>query len=404
MAVIQAILAGGIFINPLCTILQPQIYFTGVVSINWSSIRIILIAVFIIRICLYQALGHIGIVNNALPGGIRCSQSKINTTVLINIRGMCIFRALHGHNVADNFNLALLRFHILYININCAAVACQRIVGLDEFTKVFDRIFFSVRSNDTGRIAYQRNGSQVIRMYTFSGIICTYIDSSTAYSNVYVTINSNIATCIANAESTGLPACAGIIGVIAIIHANCTARTYITMHIFGNNAPGIGRIILAHFNVTVNNQISTVSNGNTHRGIVRGGSNIQITVDSNLTAALTAASYKTIHTSIWIMLVVGLVNVKRTFATICAYVIKDVAVFVTLRGCNTIIILYRKRVVLTLEIIDNSVSSFVELYRIAIVSEDIKITIDIASKRISIFCSKNRCYEKARCTGRQENT
>ena len=176
------------------------------------------------------------------------------------------------------------------------------------------------------------------------------------------------------------------------------------MHIFGNNAPGIGRIILAHFNVTVNNQISTVSNGNTHRGIVRGGSNIQITVDSNLTAALTAASYKTIHTSIWIMLVVGLVNVKRTFATICAYVIKDVAVFVTLRGCNTIIILYRKRVVLTLEIIDNSVSSFVELYRIAIVSEDIKIIIDIASKRISIFCSKNRCYEKARCTGRQENT
>ena len=400
MAVIQAILAGSIFINPLRTVLQPQIYFTGVVSINWSSIRIILIAVFIIRICLYQALGHIGIVNNALPGGIRCSQSKINTTVLINIRGMSIFRALHGHNVADNFNLALLRFHILYININCAAVACQRIVRLDEFTKAFDRIFFSVRSNDTGRIAYQRNGSQVIRMYTFSGIICTYIDSSTAYSNVYVTINSNIATCIANAESTGLPACAGIIGVIAIIHGNCTARTYITMHIFGNNAPGIGRIILAHFNVTVNNQISTVSNGNTHRGIVRGGSNIQITVDSNLTAA----SYKTIHTSIGIPLVVGLINVKRTFATICAYVIKDVAVFVTLRGCNTIIILYRKRVVLTLEIIGNSVSSFVELYRIAIVSEDIKIIIDNTSKRISIFCSKNRRYEKARCTGRQKNT
>ena len=297
-----------------------------------------------------------------------------------------------------------MRFHILYIDINCAAVACQRIVGLDEFTKAFDRIFFSVRSNDTCRIAYQRNGSQIIRIHTFLSIIGTYIDSSTAYSNVYVTINSNIATCIANAESTGLPARAGIIGVIAIIHGNCTARTYITMHIFGNNAPGAGRIILAHFNVTVNNQISIVSNGNTNRGIVRGSSNIQITVDSNLTANLSAASYKTIHTSIGIILVVGLVNVKRTFATICAYVIKDVAVFVTLRGCNTIIILYRKRMVLTFEIIGNSVSSLIQLYRIAIVSDDIKIIINIAGKRLIVFSSKNRCYEKARCTGRQENT
>ena len=402
MAVIQTILTGSIFINPLCTILQPQIYFTGVVSINWSSIRIILIAVFIIRICLYQALGHIGIVNNALPGGIRCSQSKINTAVLINIRGMCIFRALHGHNVADNFNLALLRFHILYININCAAVACQRIVRLDEFTKAFDRILFSVRSNDTGRIAYQRNGSQIIRMHTFSGIICTYIDSSTAYSNVYVTINSNIATCMANAKSTWLPACAGIIGVIAIIHATCTAaRTYITMHIFGNNAPWIGRIILAHFNITVNNQVSTFSNGNTCRSIVRGGSNIQVTIDSNLTAT----SYKTIHTIIGIILVVGLVNVKCTFTAIISYIIKDVIMVITISiGSNRILILYCKRMILTFEIISNGVGGRIITYFVAIRLDNALICLDDTCKWISVFCSKNRCYEKARCTGCQENT
>ena len=258
IACIKAILTGSIFINPLCTILQPQIYFTGVVSINWSSIRIILIAVFILRICLYQALGHIGIVNNALPGGIRCSQSKINTTVLINIRGMSIFRALHGHNVADNFNLALLRFHILYININCAAVACQRIVGLNEFSKAFDRILFSVRSNDTGIIAYQRNGSQVIRMYTFSGIICTYIDSSTAYSNVYVTINSNIATCIANAESTGLPERTGIVRICRI-HACRAARSDISMDILRDDAPWIIGITFFHGHISIDDQISTIA-------------------------------------------------------------------------------------------------------------------------------------------------
>ena len=73
MAVIQAILTGSIFINPLRTILQPQVYFTGMVSINRRHIRVVPptksyigIRNIIVQIC---------IINNTFPRRITGSQS-----------------------------------------------------------------------------------------------------------------------------------------------------------------------------------------------------------------------------------------------------------------------------------------------------------------------------------------
>ena len=55
---IKTILARSIFINPLCAVLQPQVYLT----------------------CFFST----GIVNNTLPEGILCSQAKIDASVPIN--------------------------------------------------------------------------------------------------------------------------------------------------------------------------------------------------------------------------------------------------------------------------------------------------------------------------------
>ena len=92
-------------------------------------------------------------------------------------------------------------------------------------------------------------------------------------------------------------------------------------------------------------------------------------------------------------------------APICAYVIKDIFVIATICvSGNTISILNIKRVVLTFKIVGNSIGRLIKLYRIAVSTDNGFIVFNNACKRISIFCSKNRCYEKARCTGCQENT
>ena len=63
------------------------------------------------------------------------------------------------------------------------------------------------------------------------------------------------------------------------------------MNIIGNNAPRIFCIILAHFYITVDNQVALIGCRNTNRRIFRGGSDIQITVHNNLTASCNKASY-----------------------------------------------------------------------------------------------------------------
>lgn len=92
-------------------------------------------------------------------------------------------------------------------------------------------------------------------------------------------------------------------------------------------------------------------------------------------------------------------------AAICAYVIKDIFVIATICvSGNTIRIFNRKRVVLTLKIVGNSIGRLIKLYRIAVSTDNGFIVFNNTGKRFSIFCSKNRCYENARCTGCQENT
>ena len=124
---IKTTLTGSIFINPLRAVLQPQIYFT----------------------CFFST----GIINNTLPGGILCGQADVKTAVLISHSIFGLIRSLHCQNVTDHFYLAALCFKVLHIDINRAAIACQRIVRLDEFDEAFNKILFSIWRINTCRLA-----------------------------------------------------------------------------------------------------------------------------------------------------------------------------------------------------------------------------------------------------------
>ena len=126
---IKAVLTGCIFINPLCAVLHPQIYFAGFCST--------------------------GIIDDTLPGGILCGQADVKATVLINHSLSGLIRSLHCQHVADHFYLAVLCFQVLYIDVNRTAVACQSIIRLDEFAEAFNKILFPVWRNNFGRIANQ---------------------------------------------------------------------------------------------------------------------------------------------------------------------------------------------------------------------------------------------------------
>ena len=314
---IKAVLTGCVFVNPLRAVLQPQIYFTGLFST--------------------------GIVNYTLPGGILRGQADVKATVLINHSLSSLIRGLHCQHVADHFHLTVLCFLILYIDINRAAVACQSIVRLDKFAEAFNKVFFSVRCVDTDRITQQRNSSQIISRYITVSLISIGSYSCTAYSNIHITIDSNITAGIVNGNTCRLPTCARIVFIAA--HTGCTtAGSYVTVNILGNYAPRIFCIILTHLYVAVDNQVALIGCRNTNRRIFRGCSDIQITVDNNSAFI----SNKAIHTYISISLSVSLINVNGAIAAVCAYVIIN-AVFA---GSNTILIGNSKGMVLSLEIID----------------------------------------------------
>ena len=304
-----------------------------------------------------------------------------------------LIRGLHCQHVTDHFYLAVLCFLILYVNINRATVACQSIVRLDKFAEAFNKVFFSVRCVDTDRITQQRNSSQIISRYITVSLIDIGSYSCTAYSNIHITVNSDITAAIVNGNTCRLPTCACIVFIAA--HTGCTtAGSYIAMHILGNYAPRLFCIILTHLYVAVDNQVALIGCRNTNRRIFRGCSDIQITVNNNSTLV----SRKTIYTGPGITLIVCLINMESAIFSVCVYIIIN-AVFA---GSNTILIGNSKGMVLSLEIIDKFAVIF--LYGITIGTQYLAVLFKRAYERLAIISSINRCYEKARCTGCEKNT
>ena len=166
------------------------------------------------------------------------------------------------------------------------------------------------------------------------------------------------------------------------------------MNILGNDSPRIFCIILTHLYVAVDNQVALIGCRNTDRRIFRGCCDIQITVDNNIAFI----SSNAVYISPSIALIVCLINMQRAIAAICTYVVINCI----LSGSNTILIFYRKGMVLSLEIIGNNTVDF--LYGITILTKHFTIFRNSTEKTFVIVSGINRCYKKARCTCSQKNT
>ena len=377
MAIIQAIYSGGRFVSPLCAIAKPNINLT----------------------CLSFAC----VINYTLPGRILCYQPDVDTAILIYVRLIGTLGALKRNYVTNKVSsIALYSFqpfvgngaHILVVvgvtnvDINSAAIACQRIICFLKAAVLFS---FIRRCFNFNRLAYQANRCQIVGMYSFCRTVGTYIDSGTAYSDVHITINSDVTTCITYCKGTRLPACTCIVH-ISRVHRSCATRANVTMNIFSYNTPRIRRIILAHFYIAVNNKLACAACSYTYRSIVRCCSNIQIAVDSSSTAI----SSEAVYTSPRIPQAIHLIDVQCTLAAICTYVIIDVVIVISLTiSGDTVIVFDIKGMVLTFKIISNSICRFIQSHCITIGFYNSLIILDNTSKRIVVFCRPSWRHSKA---------
>ena len=290
IAGIQTVSTRGCLMCPLRTIAQPDI--------NFASLR---------STC---------VINYALPCRLLSRQADVDAPILIYVRLLGAIGYLHSDNITDNIRgLAFSCYEIFVlqrvfiftiisinnVNVNRTAVAGHCIIC---FLKAAICIFFIRRSFNFYGIANQTNSRQLAAQHFIIRLrISIRLYRSTAYSNIHITLYSNIRIKATNAKCARLPACARIVFIAT--HRGYAARTDVAMYILSNNAPRTIRIILAHLYIAINYQLSAAASSNTYRSIRGIGSDIQVAVYFNLT---TAASCKSSYAIKIIFVGIGLIE------------------------------------------------------------------------------------------------